>query len=411
MLSAPNTPANWLFPLVQDKVIEIDSSQDLISNIKKRQRTRRQQGYSGSEKSPVAVKKFAKPKLARMRPLDLLHAIGRITTPIMPNLVDLSATWAIYRYVWAFSQSSPRLSLSQTATEIDFHQKGLLSDEIGIGTAYWLMVNYFGVTTPPIDVDVALRNERAARVIGIPPVAQAGGQSSMPDYIFALPGGEYAVIECKGTQSSRSSALDQIRRGLEQVPSIIFPGRRKAREFVISTLITDKQTEVRIVDPPENSKDVQNQFIVRNQRQFDDLIRRFQAANILSYAGAEGRAANVAGFNVGTDHFRQEPPEMIHVGQVNTTFRGYSFTFPFRGQIGPQISVFCGVADDIFEYIISGSFAEFDSPSYWPAPAYWHGLLGIVGEEARGFISAVPDSQESIASFSRDGTILQITIS
>jgi hypothetical protein len=224
--------------LSDEKEIVIDSSARLTRAVKTKQLARKKAGYQGRAKPPVGVTQFATPKSAVIRPLDLLHDIGRITTPIVPNLVDLSSTWAIYRYVWAFAQQPKKLCLSQTAKEIDFHQKGLLSDEVGIGMAYWLMANYFGVVTPPIDVDVALRHKSFAATLGFSSAIKRKSLRSAPDYIFKLPDDEYAIVECKGTQASKSAAIDQIRRGLEQVPSILFPDGQKAQEFVISTLIT-----------------------------------------------------------------------------------------------------------------------------------------------------------------------------
>ena len=94
-----------------------------------------------------------------IKPIYLLHAIGRITTPPVPNLVDLSSTWAIIRYLWAFEipgvSTNPLLLLSSIARQIDFHQKALLSDEIGMGMAYYIMTNFFK-TTEVIDVSIAL---------------------------------------------------------------------------------------------------------------------------------------------------------------------------------------------------------------------------------------------------------------
>ncbi|MBN1978528.1 MAG: hypothetical protein JW918_14115 [Anaerolineae bacterium] len=225
-------PWDWLALLSQGKEVRIDSSARLANEVLRRQQERQQQGHTVPAKYPSPVPQL--PAQIEVEPLALLHAIGRITTPVVPKFADLSATWALYRYVWAFAPHAGRLSLSSHAKEIDFHQKGLLSDEIGIGMAYWLMFEHFGAKAV-IDVDVALRHPQIATQMGFPAVMRTS--SSVPDYIFSLPNGEYAVVECKGSQSGAPTSLDQIRRGLEQVPSIAFANGQTAQEFVIATLL------------------------------------------------------------------------------------------------------------------------------------------------------------------------------
>lgn len=412
--SLSKTLANSLpIALSEEKEIVIDSSAWLIKDIKKKQLARQKAGYQGPAKSPVAVPQFAKPKTAIIKPFDLLHAIGRITTPILPNLVDLSSTWALYRYVWAFAEKPGRLCLSQTATEIDFHQKGLLSDEVGIGVAYWLMTNYFGVATPPIDVDVALRHKSFAAALGFSSAAKRKKLRAAPDYIFKLPNSEYAIVECKGNQTSKSAAVDQIRRGLEQVPSIFFPGGQRAQELVISTFITKKKAEVRIVDPPEDEGNHagdlnRRRFVVENRERFDSLVNRLQAANLLSFAGAEGKAADVAQFNVRRDQLRQEPPDRMYSHEARSRFLGYSFEFPFRRQIEPRISVFCGIAEEVYQYINQEQARRFRGV-FQPQPHYWDELRRNRGLENQGMLFAASHDPTLYSSFSSDGTILQMS--
>src|SRR5439155_27068403 len=79
-----------------------------------------------------------------IRPIHMLHALGRITTPPVTELLDLSSTWAEIRYVWAFQPNraglrNRSLRLSSAVKELDSHQKTLLSDEFGVGFAAYYM--------------------------------------------------------------------------------------------------------------------------------------------------------------------------------------------------------------------------------------------------------------------------------
>lgn len=75
--------------------------------------------------------------------------------------------------------------------------------------------------------------------------------SAQPDYLMW---GErwdspYFVVECKGTQSSESKSFDQLRRGLEQVPSVVLgAGPRPIITAVIATCMTDEGTKVFLLE-------------------------------------------------------------------------------------------------------------------------------------------------------------------
>ncbi len=66
----------------------------------------------------------------------------------------------------------------------------------------------------------------------------------------------YYVVECKGTQSSRSESHNQLRRGLEQVPSVVVgAGPRQVVTVVVATCLLDNSTEVLVIDPPPDKTD------------------------------------------------------------------------------------------------------------------------------------------------------------
>ena len=247
----------WVDALLIHREIDIESSQEIISSIHKQQSKRRRPPQS---KVPLAVvKRFAPRRTIKIRPFDLLHRLGLVLTPIIPNLTDLCSHWAYMRYLWAFEPPSGTsiepLRLSREALSIDFHQKGLMSDEIGVGMAALIMAEYFNAPGFA-DVSVAAKTQTL-------PVQLT--ESASPDYLFwNATRSKYYVVECKGTRCAKNVVLAQLCRGLEQLPSLRFTdGRQPPIALVVATKLTGTGTEVFIVDPPLRHGD--------NPRHDDDL--------------------------------------------------------------------------------------------------------------------------------------------
>ena len=89
---------------------------------------------------------------------------------------------------------SPVLRLSEAARNIDFHQKGLLSDQIGVGMAAILLGTYLHA---PFAADVSVAMSDPAWPIDLQ-------YDTSPDYLFFdTPQTSLFVVECKGTQTTR----------------------------------------------------------------------------------------------------------------------------------------------------------------------------------------------------------------
>jgi hypothetical protein len=216
-----------------------------------------------------------------------------VTTPAIENLADISSTWAYLRYLWAFDippakTVNPLLRLSEAARNIDFHQKGLLSDQIGVGMAAVLMGSYLGA---PLAADVSVAMDDPAWPIELQ-------YDASPDYLFfnALQT-ELFVVECKGTQSSRSSSLDQLRRGAEQVPSLVFTDGRVPSSLIVATCLSKRGTRILLLDPPGDDEDgggsqerpkrvSQREWRIPNAERFARTSRLISEAKLLSFAGA-----------------------------------------------------------------------------------------------------------------------------
>ena len=146
--------SEWLNALTTPRHVTIESSQALLASIqtKQAQHNARLQARGHLPASPKA--KGHTSGRATLR--SAAHGstgtnthsapVGRYHHPDRSNLTDISSTWAYIRYLWAFkppggTQIDP-LRLSDAALGIDFHQKGLMSDQIGIGMAALIMDVY-----------------------------------------------------------------------------------------------------------------------------------------------------------------------------------------------------------------------------------------------------------------------------
>lgn len=304
-------------------------------------------------------------------PVDLLYAIGKITTPRIDNIVDLCSTWARIRYLWAFNPApgpSNRLCLSKNATNIDFHQKGLLSDEIGIGMGDLIVERFFHGKNP-IDVEIALESPDDFKI-------KKKYQTS-PDYIFEKGKNEYLVVECKGTQSGHEASLAQLKRGTEQVPSIESGDASvKVTTLVIATELSPKDiTKVNIIDPPANprpsgasSGSDRRKGKIDADGLFRSALVNAQRANLYIYAGAIPNAVKY--MRPGSERWkileksgafpdlsqRQTFPELGKEEYVGVTFSTSLFGDPAK------IRIFQGMPADIYLSLGNGEdLAEFQN--------------------------------------------------
>jgi hypothetical protein len=238
--------------------VTVESSDQLLVKVN-RQLQKRQQGLQAKgaplppAKNAAVLGALQGRRSWDIRAIDLLHKIGFVTTPAWVNMARLSASWATRRYFWAIGEpigQQPNLRLSDDARRMDFHQKTLLSDEFGVGMAGLLMEEFFGAGSF-VDVSIALNDPAAYQDI-----EQEG--DAQPDYLMWGDEADspYYVVECKGTQSSRSESHNQLRRGLEQVPSVVVgAGPRQVVTVVVATCLLDSSTEVLVIDPPPDKTD------------------------------------------------------------------------------------------------------------------------------------------------------------
>lgn len=352
----------WERALATPRSVRIESSDVLIAEVHERHALRDYRLQQAGKPVPprktalTKVGQFAPERQIEVVPLHLLHRLGVVTTPPIQNLADICSTWAYFRYLWAFeippAGTLTPLRLSSDARSIDFHQKSLLSDQIGVGMAALLASECLGA---PLAADVSL-------AVGDPtwPVKVDDGPS--PDYLFFNETrSNIFVVECKGTQTSRWNALEQLRRGTEQVPAVTFTdGRPSPPALVVATCLSATGTEILVIDPPGDDNPERGEkpkrvgprdWVVEKAESFDYTVSVLAQARLLSFAGADERAeVKLAGIDVPRKRIRR-PLRQLHV-EENTfgKFHGTSGQMGFRD--GSAIDVFQGLDSEIYEALI-----------------------------------------------------------
>jgi len=359
------TLQEWQQALTVPRQVVVESSPQLIDEVRQRQVTKnadrraRRQVVPSYKTALTGVTQFAPRREVSVVPVYLLHRLGVITTPAIENLADICSGWAYLRYLWAFqippaTVTRRALRLSDAAKGIDFHQKGLLSDQIGVGMAGVLLGTYLNA---PLAADVSVAMNDPAWPIDLE-------YKSSPDYLFFNnTQTNLFIVECKGTQTSRSSSIDQLRRGTEQVPSLVFTDGRRPPAIVVATLLSTRGTTVLIVDPPGDSDAEEHlekperlgkrEWRVRNDVEFARATRLISQAKVLSFAGADEAAehmlerARTLRPRTPTVRARQTRIAENELGR----FQGISQRVGIKDRV--NIDVFQGVDTTVYEAFLS----------------------------------------------------------
>lgn len=342
--------------------VSVDSSSGTAANVADRIAARvqelAQKGKTIDTKTPAGVPSLQAVSKFTLRPIDLLKKIGQLTTPSSLNMAKYSASWATRRYFWAIEPGNGAFRLSRDARQLDFHQKTLLSDEFGMGMAGVIMDRFFQ-TDGFADISAALAD---------PTLGLKHEGEPQPDYLmWNRTGGAYFVVECKGCQTSRSTALDQIRRGMEQVPTVKFTDtNRSMTSLVIATILDRLSTKVIVLDPPPDDErefkgDISRrvshrEWQVESEQTLVPRILNLQRSHLLKWSGQNRAAAHI---DQELEVQRLSPEELIDVDAEiravrNERFIGYRSAL-FPELFGGKVTAFSGVQGDVLDAVRGGS--------------------------------------------------------
>jgi hypothetical protein len=250
---------------------------------------------------------------------------------------------------------------------LDFHQKTLLSDEFGIGFAGLVLEEEFNAEEFA-DISIALGDPQIYQDI-----RQRGG--AQLDYLMwgADPNSPYYVVECKGSQTGRSTTFDQMRRGLEQVPSIVFgAGARQVMTLVCATCMEEKRTTIFVVDPPPDQPDDDKRFNesdrvsertgewswrIPNPEAFARRTWLTQESSLLKWAGQYEEAAKrdleLEPWRERSRETPQNAPRVRVQTDVGTFVGTRNSAFP---ELGPRnIQIFTGIEEELFGSLTEGN--------------------------------------------------------
>jgi hypothetical protein len=288
---------------------------------------------------------------------------------------------------------------------MDFHQKTLLSDEFGVGMAGLLMESFFGAGSF-VDISIALNDPAAYQGI-----EQEG--EPQPDYLMWGDEADspYYVVECKGTQSNKGESHNQLRRGLEQVPSVVLgAGPRQVVTVVVATCMLNERTEILVLDPPPDNPDYdrpgegesgrvsertgKRSWRISNPEAFHARTIVAEESNLLKWAGqyqtATGRDRRLERVQPELLAMPNAPLETKRTNVGN--FRGIDQPlFPALGN--RNLRIFTGVEEELLDLLIRE-----------PPPAQAETARGRLGNVERLLREHLPPSM----SVSRNGSCMII---
>lgn len=237
------------------------------------------------------------PATIQMNVPVMLMMIGYLTTPAAVTGLTLSEFWAWVRYLAAVTPDS-ELRLTSAFTDLDAHQKTILSDDFGMGVPMLWLTEQFDFDRI---VDGRYFMLRLAASMGATARRIAKrGPSKTPDFVARDTAGIWHVIECKGTQSGDDYCRRQLgiagpppTGGIAQKRSVIFPrghtGQRLVCGLTIASAGKSGRTRLRVVDPPPE------------EDPFEVTADELGLADDAASRAAASRALRLAGFPATAD--------------------------------------------------------------------------------------------------------------
>ena len=234
--------------------------------------------------------------------LVLLQRLGELTTPALSPQSGVARLWPLLRYLHVVADT-PAFRFRNGWRDVDPHQKGVASDDFGVGLGMAVLYGAFDYVAC-IDGRAFLhqlaRKGLVAGKDGMPPKV---GTMKMADYAAVDAAGKFHLIECKGTQHS-SSALDKgMSDGHEQKLSLVCRSRRAEQRLIGQRLVVGTQlalesgtkpTRVVVRDPaPER----EGPMVLASGLQSTILAEpaiRLEIARALGAAGADRTAIAIA---------------------------------------------------------------------------------------------------------------------
>ncbi|NRD60281.1 hypothetical protein HRD49_00845 [Corallococcus exiguus] len=185
----------------------------------------------------------------RINMLEVLCQVAHCTSPPVSYGFGLSEYWAFLRYLPALD-ADRELRLRQEWTDLDSHQKTVLSDDMGMGVTASLLRHALGLATLSPAQYVVSRASKSQLALKR---SQKRGPAKSPDFVGYDAAGKICVLECKGTQTFGNLAKSML-DGVPQKSNLLVGGGLVVAESVVGGLFipqySSKQPAVcRFIDP------------------------------------------------------------------------------------------------------------------------------------------------------------------
>lgn len=219
------------------------------------------------------------------------------TRPPQIHGFHLGDYWAWLRYVPAISNQR-RLRLCDAWTDVDRHQKTVLSDELGVGFTTQFVTEIFGCIDIVDTLHFVNVLEPGSLTLG---VSSKTGPQKSPDYICRMRGTGYLVLECKGTQSSRQALRAAIAKGKVQKQNVSAGTARIRHSLVAGLYIPQWKSSDRaciyVADPWWD--ELETLLAGQSEERIDDAITQVSLAKHLALCGLTQAPAHLARHRTG----------------------------------------------------------------------------------------------------------------
>ena len=379
------------------------------------------------------------PEALVVRPIEILHAAGRLTAGTNGPLSPVSGLWPVVRYAWIFAPSSEYLHLTPDALALRARLRSALSETLGIGLSSML-------------ARVAIRAERGDCSIEIADAEMAVGEEALkaggqrvsvrqrgsvcPDYVATAHDGlggvlGFDTIESKGLFDAvrtgpSAAALNQLRDATVQTEGLQVADRilsgygfcacvadRDESQHWGPTLRNLSRGEVFVlgVDPREREAPIPQgeapvlrrpggAWAVTNRERFARSAFDATRAQILLWAGDEQVAREI---------LREPPPERLGPPNVlggelqddRGRFEGVELQIG-AGGAGPALRIFTGVEETILAAARTGEMAQLRTQRRRRRERQQH--------RADGFEDTDEDDDTIAVSIDEDATRLEVRL-
>ena len=219
--------------------------------------------------------------------------IGHLTTPPNNGGIGLNEYWAYVRYFNAVTSDST-LRLTREYSELDSHQKTILSDDFGMGFSMQYLCDVLQSGRMPIDGRYFVK-KMAATLGATYTGASKRGPGKSPDFVFEDAFGRWHIVECKGTQTSEAYREDQLSAGSTQKKTVLFPSALRGEQLVTGLYIAVEgqglDSSLVVSDPePDDRMDIGEQ----DMDKATDTADRASLALALQLAGLPATSSIVA---------------------------------------------------------------------------------------------------------------------